>query len=327
MRGQDAHLLGDKFIFMMQHSGKNKTLIRYSEKYAGGFCMKRKMVYLLGTVLLGIQVAGCGELESPPIMDSVSEERNVTHFNKETAQINLIEDASPETSAMAFYEYDGAGVTYSWLYDAAKEQELVNYLNQQKVQGIVDIDLSNLNGPMYGITIGTKDGTERKFVWWDGYWITDTRQVYRVDIDFNKIKENYDWQDQDSMKLTAFPNLYFLASASGTWNAKLLSKGEELNNEGLSLKVKEQKDSTITVQLINTTKEELSFGEYFGVQVQLDGEWYDIPAESELNFTDIAYLLPAGEEVEKVYDMTAFGNLLSGQYRIVVEGAVAEFKI
>lgn len=371
--------------------------------------MKRKIIYILGVTLLGVQLAGCGELESPPASDMVNEERIVTEepaqtevnheqmvrldgqlyystgeesdiqgrcgvmdgeiaatveehqvpeddyqsnfgagygfqyvdedsidvfmdkkwirFNKESSQIPLIQDASPETSAMALYEYDGTSVKSCWLYDAAREQEVIDYLNKQEVQGIADIDVSSLSGPMYGITIGAKDGTERKFTWWDGYWITDTRQVYRVDIDFTEVKKNYDWKDPDTLKLTTFPNLYFLASASGTWNTDLLEKSEELNGKGLSLDIKEQKEDTITVQLINTTKVELTCGEYFGIQAQIDGVWYDIPPEEELAFNDIAQFLPAGEEIEKRYVITAFGNLPSGLYRIVVEGVAAEFSI
>ena len=44
-------------------------------------------------------------------------------------------------------------------------------------------------------------------------------------------------------------------------------------------------------------------------------------------FNDIAYIMKAGGKTKKTYDLTPYGELPSGKYRIVIEGASAVFNL
>ncbi len=65
--------------------------------------------------------------------------------------------------------------------------------------------------------------------------------------------------------------------------------------------------SEITVRIANNSGEEFSYGEYFSLQKQIDGQWYTIPVKADnVGFQDIAHILPDGESVSEIYNL---GNL------------------
>ncbi len=239
----------------------------------------------------------------------------------------LLEGASPETSAMALWKYDGTATTWSWLYDAEKEKEILKKLQKITLGEIVDtIDTSTLSGPIYGLEISRENGGDAKVAWWDGYCFTE-KGIYQVDIDFQAIESEYKWTDKDTMDLTAFPNFYQIVKQNGIWNKKLLVESEVEESQELSLTVVSVKDSIITAKIKNKSSTEASYGEYFTIQVELDGTWYAIPTEYSMAFNDIAYLIQAGEETDREYNLSAYGGLPAGTYRLVVEGATAEFQV
>lgn len=77
----------------------------------------------------------------------------------------------------------------------------------------------------------------------------------------------------------------------------------------------------------NDSGEEWCYGKYFHLEVLLDGVWYVVPTASELDFPDIAMLLPAGKEQQEEYWLAPYGELPAGTYRIVVEGMADSFVI
>lgn len=250
-----------------------------------------------------------------------------TIVTNETKQGDLIENASPSTSAMSFYEFDGTKTECSWLFDAVKEQEIIDAINDLDALIVTNLNMEELEGPMYGISIGRTDGYEFGMTWWDGYCFLGDDVVYKVEIDFAKIKEEYSWQDQDEYSLLSMPNLYQMVTMDDGWNQKLLPKSEELQSNGLLLTLKELKGNQITVNLSNSSKEELYYGEYWSLQVLLDDTWYQIPVKENWGFNGIAYILPAGGEAEKTYDLKLYGDLPEGTYRLIVEGASVEFEV
>lgn len=42
----------------------------------------------------------------------------------------LLENASPETSAMSFYYFDGEKTIVKWLYDQEKEKKIIDEINK-----------------------------------------------------------------------------------------------------------------------------------------------------------------------------------------------------
>ena len=54
--------------------------------------------------------------------------------------------------------------------------------------------------------------------------------------------------------------------------------------------------SEITALITNNSGEEFSYGEYFSVQKQIDGQWYTMPFRADnIGFQDIAHILPNGK--------------------------------
>lgn len=246
---------------------------------------------------------------------------------EEAGTVQLLKDASVETSAMCFWEYSNNITECCWLFDSDGEQEIVDYINGIKLgDAVKDVDTDKLKGNMYSLEIGSKAGAFISFTWYDGYVFLNNGSIYKADIDFDRIK-NYQWQEKNKMSLSLFPNIRYIALKDGKWNTKFLAKSKKNQPHGLKITSAKLKGTKLEVKLKNKTKKETYFGEYFSVQAKVDGKWYDIPAKDEMVFNDIAYIMKAGGKTKKVYDLTPYGELPSGKYRIVVEGASAEFNI
>ena len=55
---------------------------------------------------------------------------------------------------------------------------------------------------------------------------------------------------------------------------------------------------------------------------------YTMPIQAQnVGFHDIARILSAGESAEETYDISIFGALEPGEYRLVVEEISAEFAV
>ena len=181
---------------------------------------------------------------------------------------------------------------------------------------------------MYGIRIGRKDGTFAGITWIDGYVFMENGDVYKADIDFKSIKK-YTWQDRYRYEssLTSFPNMYYIAKNNGKWDKKFLDKSGKLKSCGIIINSCRLNGSKLEVKLKNTTKNELCYGEGFTLQARIGGKWYNIPAQREMAFNDIAHILKAGGITEMTYDLSAYGQLPAGEYRIVAYGAFSVFLV
>lgn len=86
--------------------------------------------------------------------------------------------------------------------------------------------------------------------------------------------------------------------------------------------------SEITILIANNSGEEFTYGEYFSLQKQIDGQWYTIPVKADnVGFQDIAHILPDGESTSETYNLDLYGTLEPGIYRLVVETLLAEFLV
>ena len=71
---------------------------------------------------------------------------------------DLLTNASPETSALVFYTYDGETVTQRYLFETAESVNLLNRLSVVPATELTDWSSDALTLPVYGIEIGGKDG-------------------------------------------------------------------------------------------------------------------------------------------------------------------------
>lgn len=241
---------------------------------------------------------------------------------------DLLKEASPSTSVLSLYYYDGETGFCSWISDNALENEILNELSTVDAKEAKNWSASEVTYPLYGIEIGSTDGMGVHLVWSNGYLIMRDGAVYRFDYDFSKLKDGYDWSDERELTSTlGMPCSRYLVQNGGNWNAGLLPEAGKLAPpDGITMLLGSWTEDEVTVTFCNDTEEEWGFSEYYSLQVLLDGTWYQIPVTPENNwgFNDIEWILPAGEERSMSYDLTMYGDLPAGNYRLVAEDMTVE---
>lgn len=95
---------------------------------------------------------------------------------------------------------------------------------------------------------------------------------------------------------------------------------KEVNNfDGVSMKLLEATETTIKVELLNTTDLEVNFGSDYDLQQLVDGKWYSLSyLIDNWAFTAEAYTLATNEPYELDVNWEVFhGSLSEGDYRFV----------
>ena len=242
----------------------------------------------------------------------------------------LFDTASPETSIMALYVYDGAETTCYWLSDDTLEWEIISKMkNTSAVSAEVTTD--DVEFPAYGFELGSTDGWGLNMAWSNGYLYNRDGEVYEFDFDFAKILDDYGfeekWSRSDGMVL---PCLRYLVQDENGWNADLMNPliEEPVPPEGISVEI-DYTGETIEAVFRNDGTEDWGFGTYWSLQVNLEGKWYDVPVSPVENwgFPDIGYELAAGGTWEETYHMDMYGDLPAGQYRFCAFSVTAEFTV
>ena len=241
----------------------------------------------------------------------------------------LFDTASPETSLMAFYVYDGSEMTCYWLSDDSLEWEIISKMkNTSAVPAEVTTD--DVEFPAYGFELGSTDGWGLYMTWSNGYLYNRDGEVYEFDFDFDDLLNDYPfeekWSRSDGM---ALPCMRYLVQDENGWNADLMNPAAEPEApDGISVDI-DYTGETIAATFRNDGTEEWNFGTYWSLQVNLDGVWYEVPASPVSNwaFPDIGYVLGAGETWDETYHMEMYGDLPAGQYRFYAFGVTDEFTI
>lgn len=273
----------------------------------------KKSALLLAALTVGL--TGCAKTAVP---------------DRERSEVKLLGGAEPERSALTFCTYDGSTTEERYMFDDEKEWEIVNAVNECAVYAAELSELDGLDGNMYSLDIGGSDGWSITLTWQDGFCVTGSGEVYFTDMDddfFAELADGYEWGSRENRTGSGntLPNRYYFANR-GEWDAKYLNKGAEPVPEGIDTEVISVGE-VITAKLTNTTNDDLIYGMGYDIQVLLDGEWYDVPPR-EIVFTPLAgFTLPAGESIERSYGYSWYGDLPEGTYRLIVEGAAAEFEI
>ena len=73
----------------------------------------------------------------------------------------------------------------------------------------------------------------------------------------------------------------------------------------------------ITVKIKNLTDERFAYGEYYSIQVLIDGSWYYVPMTSENVVHDLGHELDPSMSYAMTYSLAPYGGKLNpGHYRI-----------
>ena len=240
---------------------------------------------------------------------------------------NILAGASPDTSAFQMYYFDGETVAVRTLYDSGAEKEVIKKINGIPLQAAEEDALSQMEPPFYGFWISGQDGFDISVAASGGVWLKNDGAVYYGDTDLSGLWEQMEGKDEDTWNALNFPN----AGRLSAYHTIFLLKADEQTAEvpeGLTLTVEDIGTSEITVRITNNSGEEFSYGEYFSIQKQIDGQWYTVPVRADnVGFQDIAHILPNGESASETYNLDIYGTLEPGTYRLVVETLSADFLV
>ena len=240
---------------------------------------------------------------------------------------NILAGASPDTSAFQMYYFDGETVAVRTLYDSGAEKEVIKKINGIPLQAAEEDALSQMEPPFYGFWVSGHDGFDISVAASGGVWLKNDGAVYYGDTDLSGLWEQMEGKDEDTWNALNFPN----AGRLSAYHTIFLLKADEQTAEvpeGLTLTVEDIGTSEITVRITNNSGEEFSYGEYFSIQKQIDGQWYTVPVRADnVGFQDIAHILPNGESASETYNLNIYGTLEPGTYRLVVETLSAEFLV
>lgn len=240
---------------------------------------------------------------------------------------NLMEGASPSTSALSLTIYDGVEAKQYHMFDSSHVRSILGALDEVPVKEAQDFQTENISYPIYGLEIGDTEGWTISACWSNGYWITDKGQVFHFDYDFSKLAQADAWQFSNSYEsINVVPCAYWLCQASGQWNTKLMTVAEEATApEGIVATLADWGEEYVKVVITNNSAESWTYGESFSLQVEYDGVWYSVPTTpGNWGFNSIGYELMPGGEKEQTYWLGVYGNLPKGRYRLVAYGLTVE---
>lgn len=240
----------------------------------------------------------------------------------------LMKNASPDTSALALYLYDGKTITRWFLFDNTAEKEAINEISSISAVKADGWSPEQIKLPVYGLEIGNTEGWDIQAAWSNGYWIAQDGTVYRFDYDFEALRTDYKWENKDVFEtISVLPCSRILSRNEEGWFANMLSPAGELTPpEGISMKLISRTTDAITVEFSNQSEEEWAYGKYFSLHTLLDGVWYVVPTvPGNWAFEDIAMILPAGKKHEETYYLSMYGKLPTGDYRLAAEGLEVRF--
>lgn len=151
-------------------------------------------------------------------------------------------------------------------------------------------------------------------------------QVWQVDADFVGLWQQLEGENEKAdSSVPDFPNAKLLA----LYDLRFMQKAEEVQGtaaqDGVTLNVERVVNGIATVTIDNQSDCEFEYSAYYALEKEIDGTWYTLPAD--LGFNDIGYLLPAGGQDTFACDLTYYGTLEPGSYRLVKDGLYAEFTL
>lgn len=239
----------------------------------------------------------------------------------------LLDHASPDTSSMTFYYFDGEKTEIRWLYDEAQEKEIIKKINSLPTKMVNSEQIADMKEPCFGLEISDSDGYDIWLTYSNGLWLLKDGTVYTSKYDFEKLYSSIPREGMYVMD----GGIYMLNSAYlGEYDLRYYQKAEEMCDtlDEVSISVESFDGSSVTLNIQNDSSEDFYYGTYYSLQKQIDGVWYRLPVKlSNYGFTDIGMILNSHSSTQEQCDLTMYGKLEEGHYRIEKEKMVAEFVV
>lgn len=305
--------------------------------------MKVKKLSALILAVLCTALAGCtySNEDTPVIYTPPSETVSAATETEAPEQTvgeavtgnTLMENASPQTSALEFFVYDGENSKLWYLFNNSQENEILKAISAVPAEKTEDWSPELFTAPAYGFEIGDTDGWSLEAVWSNSYWITQDGEAYRFDYDFGTFLDKYDWSDERVFSAAVIlPCAHIICRDGDNWYADRLSPPytyiDEAAPDYISAELVGQTEDKITVKYTNNGNTDWMYGLYYSLDVCLDGEWYSVPTiTGNWAFPAIGVILKPEQTKEEDCGLYMYGELPPGQYRVVANGCTVEFTV
>ena len=226
------------------------------------------------------------------------------------------------------YRWDGEKTVDYWNYEIKKGRPVVKALKKVRAKKAPDWTADLAEMPLYGVSVDTHDGTGLDALWTGGYWIDEEGNAWTFDFDFEQLIADTQWHSTREYEGIGVPCYRYAAQNGDNWNPAFLNPADQIKVQaGLTMTIKTQEKDTIRAEIRNDGSAAWEYGAGWGVQVCLDGAWYGVPSVNSFDIPAIAFILEPGDVREIAYNLTRYGDLPPGLYRIVQDGLTAEFTL
>ena len=225
------------------------------------------------------------------------------------------------------YRWDGEKTVDYWNYEIKKGKPVVKALKKVRARKAPDWTADLAEMPLYGISVDTFNGRDRKALWTGGYWIDEEGKAWSYDLDFEQLIAQTEWHSVQEHDAIAVPCYRYAAQNGDSWNPAFLNPAAQPDApKGVSMTVKSLENGLLTAVVGNDGSARWQYGLGWQLDVQLEDGWYTVPLVTSMDVPDIAYLLEPGQTGEQTFDLSRYyGDLPAGQYRVVLSGLTAEF--
>ena len=165
----------------------------------------------------------------------------------------LMARASSDTSALAFYYYNGETIYHSYIYDSQTIQDILKELNMVNAVEVKTWSLDEITLPIYGFQTGATDGAGLFAAWSNDHWISQDGTAYSFNFDFSKFENDYPWADKKELSsFIHFPCAKFLLQNENGWNNRFLTPATELKlPDGVTMKLESWGSDTVSANIAN----------------------------------------------------------------------------
>ena len=224
--------------------------------------MRRFFLFITICCLAFAILTGCNSVEESP-----------------TAPNDLMGNVSAERGAFTFYSFDGETTLSRTVFqDPEFRQGIIDELLSAPAARATGWTLDDITLPIFGIRMGTTCGHGMQAAWSNGFWITQTGDVYRFDFDFEAFIERQPWEIHRNTNFAWFPNAMTLTQDINGWRDTFLTPAAELNPPaGIEMTLVSNTDESVTFTLTNNNIIYWMYGLHFRVDALLSGVWYYIP--------------------------------------------------
>ena len=183
----------------------------------------RKILWLLAMILVLTACAGKKEEPEPEPSEASQPEPEKEPESEPDEKNTVFADASPETSALGIYRYDGGSVLREYVFENRKG--LVDKLSEIPGHPAPDWTIDLVSRPIYGFEILRTDGTTLMVAWSGGYWILPNGEAYTAEFDPESLLADYPTKGSNSFSTTSvLPSIYAMIYDGTRWRVDLMTR-------------------------------------------------------------------------------------------------------